>query len=344
MRAMNHAAPSADDARRLSVAPMMDLTDRHARYMLRLISRHALLYTEMVTTGAVLHGDREHLLGFDPSEHPVALQLGGSDPAALAESARVGEEWGYDEINLNCGCPSDRVQSGRFGACLMAEPELVAHCIAAMQEQVSIPVTIKTRIGIDRRDEWDDLRTLVEQVAATGCDTFIVHARKAWLDGLSPKQNREVPPLRYDIVYRLKELFPDLHITVNGGITSIEETGRHLQHVDGVMIGRGAYYNPSMLLGADREIFGSDAQPASRAQVVEQYTEYMKHQIARGARLHNMARHLLGLYQGQPGARRFRRFISENLPRRKQDIGVIEEAAAMLAEFSCSMTRARYPD
>ncbi len=319
-------------AHRLSVAPMMDCTDRHARYLLRLVTRHTLLYTEMVTTGAILHGDRERHLDYHQLEHPVAVQLGGSDPTDLARCAKIAAGWGYDEINLNVGCPSDRVQSGRFGACLMAEPELVADCVAAMADACNLPVTVKTRIGIDRRETWDDLPRLVDAVAARGCRTFIVHARKAWLDGLSPKQNREIPPLRHDVVYRVREMYPELTVILNGGVKSLAEAREHLQHVDGVMIGREAYHNPSILLDADREIFGADRARAARTEILAAYAEYMAAEMRHGTPLQHMARHLLGLYQGQPGARRFRRFISENLPRRRDDIDVIHDAARLVAE------------
>ncbi len=324
-------APTLDHHRRLSVAPMMDCTDRHARYLLRLISRDALLYTEMVTTGALLHGPRERLLAHSPEEHPVALQLGGSEPAALASSARLGEQAGYDEINLNVGCPSDRVKSGRFGACLMAEPALVADCIAAMQDAVSIPVTIKTRTGIDRRDGWEDLSQLLEHVVPRGCTTWIIHARKAWLDGLSPKENRDIPPLQYDVVYKLKQLHPDLNITLNGGVHSLDEALTHLEQVDGVMLGRAAYHTPAVLLEADQRIFGRTDELPTRGRVITAYLEYMQAELARGTPLRCMARHLLGLYQGEPGARRFRRHLSEHMHHAQADTRVVEAAVAHLA-------------
>ncbi len=317
-------------ARRLSVAPMMDCTDRHARYLLRLISRNALLYTEMVTTGALLHGPRERLLAHSPEEHPVALQLGGSDPAELAQCARIAEQAGYDEVNLNVGCPSDRVQSGRFGACLMAEPTLVADCVAAMRDAVGIPVTVKTRIGIDRRDGWEDLSGLLEQVVPRGCDGWIIHARKAWLDGLSPKENREIPPLCYDVVYRVKALHPELHITLNGGVTGLDQAMDHLHHVDGVMMGRAAYHTPAALLDADRRIFGSPDQPVTRSTVIRRYMDYMDRELAQGTPLRSMARHLLGLYQGLPGARRFRRHLSEHMHRRDAGVPVVREALQLV--------------
>ncbi|MDR6294622.1 MULTISPECIES: tRNA dihydrouridine(20/20a) synthase DusA [Inquilinus] len=301
---------------RLSVAPMMDWTDRHCRFFLRLISRHALLYTEMVTTGAVLHGDRDRILGFSGPEHPVALQLGGSDPEAMAKSAAIGAERGYDEININVGCPSDRVQSGRFGACLMAEPATVAACVSAMRAACDVPVTVKSRIGIDDRDSYELLAEFIGTIAAAGCDTFTVHARKAWLSGLSPKENREIPPLRYDVVHRLKRDFPHLTIAINGGITSLDAAEAQLALVDGVMIGREAYQNPWMLAEADRRIFGdSDAPVRSRQEIVEAFLPYVEAMRSQGAPLGAMTRHLLGLYQAVPGARAFRRHIAENAHR-----------------------------
>ena len=296
----------------LSVAPMMDWTDRHCRFFHRQISRHTLLYTEMLTTGAVLHGDRERLLGFEPAEHPVALQLGGSEPALLAQAARIGEEWGYDEINLNVGCPSDRVQSGRFSACLMAEPELVARLVASMREAVRIPVTVKSRIAIDEMEEWPTLERFVRLVSAAGCTRFIVHARKAWLQGLSPKENRDVPPLRYELVYRLKSEFPHLDISINGGIRTLEATAEHLRHVNGVMIGRAAYENPYMLAEADQRFFGVEEPSRERPAVVEAMLPYIEAWRQRGAPLSAITRHMLGLFQGLPGARAWRRHLSEN--------------------------------
>ena len=301
---------------RLSVAPMMDWTDRHCRFFLRLISRQALLYTEMVTTGAVLHGDRDRILGFSGPEHPVALQLGGSDPEAMAKSAAIGAEHGYDEININVGCPSDRVQSGRFGACLMAEPATVAACVAAMRAACDVPVTVKSRIGIDDRDSYELLAEFIGTIAAAGCDTFTVHARKAWLSGLSPKENREIPPLRYDVVHRLKRDFPHLTIAINGGITSLDAAEAQLALVDGVMIGREAYQNPWMLAEADRRIFGdADAPVRSRQEIVEAFLPYVETMRSQGVPLGAMTRHLLGLYQAVPGARAFRRHIAENAHR-----------------------------
>jgi len=297
----------------LCVAPMMDWTDRHCRYFHRRISRHTLLYTEMVTTAAIIHGKRDRLLGFDPSEHPVALQLGGSDPAELAQAARVGEEWGYDEINLNVGCPSDRVQSGRFGACLMAEPELVAKLVSAMREAVRIPVTVKSRIAIDEMEEWPTLERFVRLVSGAGCTRFIVHARKAWLQGLSPRENREIPPLRYELVYRLKSEFPQLDISINGGIKTLDAAAEHLRHVDGVMVGRAAYETPYVLADADRRFFGASEPPLDRHAVVEAMLPYIEAQRSRGAPLNAITRHMLGLFQGLPGARAWRRHLSENV-------------------------------
>ncbi len=301
--------------RRFAVAPMLDWTDRHCRYLLRLISRHALLYTEMVTTGALLHGDAARHLGYDAAEHPVALQLGGSEPRALAGCARMGAEWGYDEINLNVGCPSDRVQNGRFGACLMAEPGLVAECVAAMAAAVEIPVTVKHRIGIDDLDSYDALARFVATVAGAGCRTFIVHARKAWLQGLSPKENREIPPLRYDLVYALKRDLPALEIIVNGGIASLEDAARHLERVDGVMVGRAAYHDPWLLAEVDRRFYGDGHAVPTPHGVVEAYLPYVERQLAAGVPLTRMTRHLLGLFAGRPGARRWRRVLSEGAHR-----------------------------
>jgi tRNA-dihydrouridine synthase A len=283
--------------------------------LLRLITRHTLLYTEMVTTGALLHGDRERFLRFDPAEHPVALQIGGSDPKGMAACARMGEERGYDEVNMNLGCPSDRVQSGRFGACLMAEPELVAECVAAMKKAVSVPVTVKTRIGIDSQDSYEELCGLVAALVDAGCDALIVHARKAWLKGLSPRENRDIPPLRYEVVKRLKGDFPALPIAINGGIRSLEQGRGLLRDVDGVMIGRAAYQKPWLLAAADREIFGDEHRVSTRHQVLEAYIAYVERELTAGVPLNAMTRHILGLFQGQPGARRWRRTISENAHR-----------------------------
>ena len=308
----------------LSVAPMMDWTDRHCRYFHRLLSPNARLYTEMVTSPALLHGDRERLLGFDSSEHPVALQLGGSDPRELAEAARIGEQFGYDEINLNIGCPSDRVQSGRFGACLMHEPGLVADCFAAMREAVSIPVTVKCRLGVDAQDEYVDLQHFIETVSARGCTVFVVHARKAWLKGLSPKENRDVPPLNYERVYQLKRDFPALQIIINGGIDRLADVQEHLQHVDGAMLGRVAYHEPYRLAELEQALYGT-ALP-SREDVVGKMRPYVETHLAAGGKLQHVSRHILGLFQGLPGARIWRRHLSENAHRADADFGVVEEA------------------
>ena len=291
---------------------MMDWTDRHCRYFLRLISRHVYLYTEMITTGAILHGDSERLLRFHPDEHPLALQLGGSDPGELAACARIAAKYGYDEVNLNVGCPSDRVQTGRFGACLMADPALVAECVAAMRAATTLPVTVKTRIGIDEHQSYAFLAQFVATVAAAGCRTLIIHARKAWLQGLSPKENREVPPLDYQAVYRVKQDFPQLEIILNGGITDLNQAQDHLTKVDGVMLGRAAYHNPYLLAEVDRRFFGDLRPPLSRHQVVARMLPYVEQELAAGTRLHHITRHILGLYQGVPGARAWRRYLSEH--------------------------------
>lgn len=312
----------------VAVAPMMDWTDRHCRYFHRRISRHAVLYTEMVTTGAVLHGDRERLLGFDAAEHPVVLQLGGSEPDDLAEAVRIGEGYGYDAFNLNCGCPSDRVQRGMFGACLMAEPDLVARCVEAMARATDRPVTVKCRIGIDDRDGYEDLRRFVDVVADAGCGHFIVHARKAWLQGLSPKQNREVPPLRHADVHRLKAERPDLRIDINGGILDLDAAAAQTAHVDGVMIGRAAYQNPYILADVDGRFGGESGPPPARETVVEAMLPYVRDELARGVRLSAITRHMLGLFQGRPGARAWRRHLSENAHRADAGVDVLTDALA----------------
>jgi tRNA-dihydrouridine synthase A len=296
---------------RFCVAPMMERTDRHCRYFLRLISARALLYTEMVTAEAILHGDKLRLLGFDPAEHPLALQIGGSDPARLAKAARIGADFGYDEINLNVGCPSDRVQSGRFGACLMAEPELVAACVDAMTAAVAVPVTVKCRIGIDDQDAEGDLNRFVDVGAEAGCRTFVVHARKAWLEGLNPKENRQVPPLDYARVHRLKARRPDLEIVVNGGIETIAESKAQLTHVDGVMLGRAAYQHPFILAEVDRALFGVREPPPSRVDILDRFVPYVEAELGRGTRLAPMTRHIVGLLHGQARARAFRRHLAE---------------------------------
>jgi tRNA-dihydrouridine synthase A len=295
-----------------AVAPMMDWTDRHCRAFHRVLTWRALLYTEMLTSAAVVHGNRERLLGFDACEHPVALQLGGSEPNELARAARIAEQFGYDEINLNVGCPSDRVQSGTFGACLMAHPHLVADCTKAMQDAVSLPVTVKCRIGIDDQDEDADLDRFVDTVAAAGCATFVIHARKAWLQGLSPKENRDVPPLNYPRVYRLKQRRNDLEIIINGGIANLDACKTHLEHTDGVMMGRAAYQTPWLLSDADGRLFGGDPTVADRFEAVEKFLPYVARQLAEGTYLSRVTRHMMGLFHGQPGGRLWRRHLSEN--------------------------------
>jgi len=317
---------------RFCVAPMMDWTDRHCRVFHRQLSRHALLYTEMVTADAVIHGDRQRLLGYSEAEHPIALQLGGSNPAKLAEAARIGADLGYDEINLNVGCPSDRVQEGRFGACLMAEPEVVAECVAAMRGRQPVPVTVKCRIGIDEQDAEEDLRRFIDAVAAAGCATFIVHARKAWLKGLSPKENREVPPLDYGRVYRLKAARPELEIVINGGIETIAAAQAHLDHVDGVMVGRAAYQNPAILADVDRMIFDAADESSTRAEALRAIVPYVEEHLGRGGRLSNITRHVLGLYHGQPRGKVFRRHLSEKATDISASADVLHEAIA-LVEF-----------
>ncbi|NQV61052.1 MAG: tRNA dihydrouridine(20/20a) synthase DusA [Alphaproteobacteria bacterium] len=316
--------------RRFSIAPMMEYTDRHERYFLRLISRRALLYTEMITAEAVIHGDVQRLLAFSPAEHPIALQLGGSDPERMARAAEIGQTFGYDEININVGCPSDRVQSGRFGACLMAEADLVAACVTAMRATTDLPITVKSRIGIDDQDSYDFLRQFVETVAAAGCGSFIVHARKAILAGLSPKQNREIPPLDYDRVYRLKADYPALEVIINGGINSLQECQDHLNHVDGVMLGRAAYQEPYLLAAVDRSLFGDTDPMPSRADLVRAMQPYIAEQMGRGIRLNAITRHMLGLYHGQPGARAWRRHISENSYRPEADGSLLDAALAQI--------------
>jgi tRNA-dihydrouridine synthase A len=317
---------------RFSVAPMMDWTDRHCRVFHRLMTRRAWLYTEMLTTGAIIHGDRKRLLGFDVSEHPVALQLGGSDPRDLAAAAKIGEDFGYDEINLNVGCPSDRVKDGRFGACLMAEPALVADGIAAMKRAVNIPVTVKCRIGIDDQDPEIALDTLARGVVAAGCDALVVHARKAWLNGLSPKENRDIPPLDYDRVYRLKAALPDVPISINGGIGSVDEAKQHLIHVDGVMLGRAAYQEPWRLLTVDPELFGEAAPYATMKDVFEAMVPYIEAELAAGTRLHSITRHFVGAFHGVPGARAFRRYLSENGAKRDAGVEVLRDAVALVRD------------
>ena len=316
--------------RRLCVAPMMDRTDRHDRYFMRRLTRRTLLYTEMISTGALLHGDVERHLRFDPSEHPVALQLGGSEPGELARCAALAAAYGYDEIDLNAGCPSARVRNRRIGACLMAEPERVAACVRAMADAAPLPVTVKTRIGIDDRGDYGFLRRFVETVAAAGCRVFIVHARKAILSGLTPKQNREIPPLDHARVYRLKRDFPELDIVLNGGVRGLDEARAHLRHVDGVMIGRAAYEDPYMLAAADREIFGVDSAPPARRAAVEAMLPYAARETRRGAPLYAIARHMLGLFRGRPGGRAWRRRIAEEATRPGAGPDVLRAAAALV--------------
>ena len=317
---------------RFCVAPMMDWTDRRCRFFHRLLTRHTLLYTEMVTTGAILHGNRERLLGFDPDEQPVALQLGGSEPAALARSAKIGEEFGYREINLNVGCPSDRVQEGRFGACLMAEPALVGECVAAMKAAVRIPVTVKCRIGIDEQDPEEVLPAFAEMAARSGADALIVHARKAWLEGLSPRENRDIPPLDYGIVYRLKARHPRLPVILNGGVGSIEAAREHLAKVDGVMMGRAAYQEPWRLLQADPLLFGTAAPFASAKDAALALIPYIEREIARGARLHAITRHLHGLFHAVPGARAFRRHLATEAVKPGACASVLADALALVVD------------
>jgi tRNA-dihydrouridine synthase A len=319
-------------SRRFSVAPMMEWTDRHCRFFHRLLTRRALLYTEMLTTGAVIHGDRRRLLAFDDAEHPVAVQLGGSNPRALADCAKIAEDFGYDEANLNVGCPSDRVQEGRFGACLMAEPQLVGDCVAAMKAAVRIPVTVKCRIGIDEQDPEAALEELTCAVKAGAADALIVHARKAWLAGLSPKENREVPPLDYERVYRLKAAHPDLFIALNGGVTTVEQASVHIGRVDGVMMGRAAYQDPCQLLSVDPVLFGDHAPFNSQRAAVEAFIPYVETQLARGARLHAITRHLLGLFQGMPGARAYRRHLATEAVKPGAGTNVLREALDMVRE------------
>jgi tRNA-dihydrouridine synthase A len=326
---------------RFSVAPMMDWTDRHCRVFHRILSRHARLYTEMVTAGAVIHGDRERIIGFSPREQPVAVQLGGSEPAKLAEAARICEAEGYIEVNLNCGCPSDRVQGGHFGACLMREPALVAESVAAMKVAVDVPVTVKCRIGVDEQEPELALFAFAEAVIGAGADALVVHARKAWLQGLSPKQNREVPPLDYPLVHRLKRTFPDVPMVINGGIATLEEARAHLAVVDGVMFGRAAYQNPELLLGVDPGLFGRSAPVADAFAAIEAFRPYVEEQLARGVRLHSMTKHLLGLFPRQPGARRFRRHLSTEALKPGAGVDVLDDAVDIVREVTVRSAGAR---
>ncbi len=303
---------------------MMECTDRHFRYFARLITRHTLLYTEMVTQNAIIHGDRNNLLDFDPVEKPLALQIGGSDPEKLAECARIGEQWGYDEINLNAGCPSDRVQSGKIGACLMKEPRLVKDCLSAMKDAVKIPVTIKTRIGVDEQDSYEELRDFIHTLSESGVNIFIIHARKAWLKGLSPRQNREIPPLKYDVVYQLKKDFPDSTIVINGGIETLEAVDTHLKHVDGVMLGRAAYYNPYLLSPVDQQYYLDDSKILTREEIVEAMLPYIDKHLHNGGRLHQITRHMIGLYHGVDGARVWRQHLSSECVKADADSSVLK--------------------
>nr|WP_153447859.1 tRNA dihydrouridine(20/20a) synthase DusA [Vibrio algicola] len=315
---------------RFSIAPMLDWTDRHCRYFHRLMSEHTLLYTEMVTTGAIIHGKGD-FLEYSQQEHPIALQLGGSNAKDLAHCAKLAAERGYDEVNLNVGCPSDRVQNGKFGACLMAEPELVTECVAEMRAVVDIPVTVKTRIGIDDQDSYEFLTRFIHMVHEQGgVDQFTIHARKAWLSGLSPKENREIPELDYPRAYQLKQDFPQLSIAVNGGVKTLEDSLLHLQHLDGVMVGREAYQNPYMLAEVDQRLFGSDKPIKKRSQIVQEMYPYIEKQLSEGASLGHMTRHMLGIFQAMPGARQWRRYISENAHKKGSGIEVVETALAKI--------------
>ena len=317
---------------KFSVAPMMEWTDRHYRYLARLMSRHTRLYTEMVTTGALVHGERERFLKYNAAEHPLALQLGGSDPEAMRRSAEWGQQAGYDEININVGCPSDRVQSGRFGVCLMREPEQVAACVQAMRAATPLPVTVKCRIGVDHDDSYAFLQTFIEQVAAAGCDTFIIHARKAWLQGLSPKQNREIPELDYARVYQLKRDYPQLTIIINGGIQTLADIHSHLRFVDGVMVGRQAYKHPQLLLQIDQALFGTAPPVSDLHEVVRLYIDYVETNLRQGVPLNSMTKHILNLYQGVPGAKLWRRHLSENSHKPGMDSELIAQAHAKLIQ------------
>ncbi|MFM0286678.1 tRNA dihydrouridine(20/20a) synthase DusA [Paraburkholderia megapolitana] len=324
--------PMKSTPRRVSVAPMMDWTDRHCRSFHRALSRHTWLYTEMVTTGALIHGDVARHLAFTADEAPVALQLGGSEPDDLARSAKLGEQWGYDEINLNCGCPSERVQRGAFGACLMNEPTLVADCVKAMRDVVSVPVTVKHRIGVDAVEDYSFVRDFVGTIAEAGCDVFIVHARNAILKGLSPKENREIPPLKYDYAYQLKRDFPHLEIILNGGVKTLDEVDTHLQHLDGVMLGREAYHNPYVLADVDARFYGASSEALTREQAEAKLIEYCAKEVARGTPLGSITRRALGLYRGVAGARGWRRVLSDNKKLAAGDLAIFDEARQYLRE------------
>lgn len=325
------------DSHRFCIAPMMKWTDRHYRYFARLMSKHALLYTEMVTAHALLHNpDTQRFLAYDDSEHPIALQLGGSDPTALAKATEMAQQWHYDEVNLNCGCPSERVQSGAFGACLMGEPDLVADCVKQMQATVDIPVNVKCRIGIDEQDSYEFLQRFTDAIIAAGSKTLIVHARKAWLSGLSPKENREIPPLMYERVYQLKRDYPDLNIVINGGIMDVTDSLEHLKSVDGVMLGRSAYQNPYILSKVDQALFGSQQPIASRFDIAIKLKPYIEQQLADGQRLHSMTRHYLGLFNGQQGAKQWRRILSEKGCNPAATIDVYNEALSAVEQSAFS--------
>ena len=330
---INTATPTPTNLnRKFCIAPMMEWTDRHYRYFARLISKRTVLYTEMITTGALIHGDRNRHLQFNKEEYPLAIQLGGSNPQDLATCAKMAEDLGYDEVNLNVGCPSDRVQNNMIGACLMGHPELVAECIDSMQKAVSIPVTVKHRIGIDDNDSYEALHHFVNTIASTGCSTFIVHARKAILDGLSPKENRDIPPLKYDVAYQLKHDFPSLEIIVNGGIKTISDSLRHINHLDGVMVGREAYQNPWMLSEVDELIYGAPANTLSRHDILELMLPYIENELSKGNYLGHITRHILGLFHSMPGGKRYRRHLSENAHKKGAGIEVIKEASSLVTQ------------
>ncbi len=314
--------------RRFCVAPLLDLTTRHQRYFMRLISQHAVLYTEMITTGAIIYGDRDRYLQYNEAEHPLAIQLGGSEPKDMAQCAKLAEDYGYDEVNINVGCPSERVQKGAFGACLMLEPELIAECVGEMKVATShTPITVKNRIGVDDHDSYDELSRFIDVISTAGCNTFIIHARKAWLKGLSPKQNREIPPLSYPTVYRLKKDFPELEFIINGGIKSIAtEAVAHLKNVDGVMLGREAYHNPYAMIEVDSLLYGDKKETKTRHQTIELFIKYTENQLAKGVPLNHMTRHILGLFHAQPGAKAWRRHLSENATKKGAGIEVLQQA------------------
>ncbi|MEH6556383.1 MAG: tRNA dihydrouridine(20/20a) synthase DusA [Oceanicoccus sp.] len=318
--------------RKLCIAPMMEWSDRHCRMFWRQLTQHAVLYTEMVTTGAILHAGAERFLTYNDEEHPLALQLGGSNPGDLATCTKIAADFGYDEVNLNCGCPSDRVQNGMFGACLMAHPQRVADCVKAMQDASSLPITVKHRIGIDEMESYEEMFQFVKPIADTGCSTFIVHARKAWLQGLSPKQNREIPPLQYEMVHQLKQDFPHLNIIINGGITNLEQCLPHLQSLDGVMLGRAAYHNPYLLAEVDSVIYNKPTATKTRDQVLLDYIPYIEGQLSENVALNRITRHILGLFQGIPGAKLFRRHISEQAHRQGAGIEVVHQARELMLQ------------